>query len=118
MSDKSDTLQTLLEQNCSDITPKDKPLIIPSIESNLSHLEGWDAPLNYASINKTFCFKNYYQTVSFVNAVTYLAQKQGHHPTICFSYNSCEITLTTHDIKGLSLNDMIMAAKINALFAD
>lgn len=118
MSEKNDILQSLLEQNCSEITPKDKALIIPSIESNLSNLDGWDAPLNYASINKTFNFKNYYQTVSFVNAVTYLAQKQGHHPTICFGYNSCEISLTTHDIKGLSLNDMIMAAKINQLAED
>lgn len=118
MSEKNDILQSLLKQNCSEITPKDKALIIPSIESNLSNLAGWDAPLNYTSINKTFNFKNYYQTVSFVNAVTYLAQKQGHHPTICFGYNSCEITLTTHDIKGLSLNDMIMAAKINQLAED
>jgi len=118
MSENNDILQSLLEQNCTEISPKDKALIIPSIESNLSHLDGWDAPLNYASIQKTFGFKNYYQTVSFVNAVTYLAQKQGHHPTICFGYNSCEITLVTHDIKGLSMNDMIMAAKINALCAD
>ncbi|WP_173273106.1 4a-hydroxytetrahydrobiopterin dehydratase [Thiosulfatimonas sediminis] len=118
MSEPTATLQNLLAQNCSEISPQDKPLIIPSIESSLSHLQGWDAPLNYASIKRTFNFKNYYQTVAFINAVTYLAQKQNHHPTICFGYNHCEITLCTHDIKGLSNNDMIMAAKINALYAD
>ncbi|QKI88778.1 4a-hydroxytetrahydrobiopterin dehydratase [Thiomicrorhabdus xiamenensis] len=118
MSEKSEILQTLLNSRCSEISPKDKPLIIPSIESNISHLDGWEVPLNYAELKKRFQFKNYYQTVAFVNAVTWLAQKEGHHPTVCFGYNHCDISLSTHDIKGLSMNDMIMAAKINALLED
>ena len=111
-------LQELLNAKCEEISAKDKGLIIPTIESNLSELDGWNTPLNYATIEKTFSFKNYYQTVHFVNAVTWLAQKEDHHPEICFGYNQCKITLTTHAIKGLSLNDMIMAAKINALLED
>ena len=111
-------LNELLNSKCQEMTAKDKSLIIPTIESNLSELEGWTTPLNYANIEKTFKFKNYYQTLHFVNAVTWLAQKEDHHPTICFGYNQCKITLETHVIKGISMNDLIMAAKINQLLAD
>ncbi|MBN2648096.1 MAG: 4a-hydroxytetrahydrobiopterin dehydratase [Thiotrichales bacterium] len=118
MAIHSELLQQLLNSRCKEIGAKEKGLIIPSIESNLSHLSGWQTPLNYAEIHKRFDFKNYYQTVAFVNAVTWLAHREDHHPRICFGYNWCEIHLSTHSIKGLSLNDMIMAAKINALLAD
>ncbi len=108
-------LPNLLNQRCQDITPSQKALVIPTIESYLNMLPGWDVTLDYASIHKTFTFKNYHQTVSFVNAVTWIAHKEDHHPEICFGYNTCKISLKTHSIKGLSQNDMIMAAKINAL---
>lgn len=115
MSGAPSLLQDLLNSNCEDMPRGSKPIVIPTIESNLSELEGWDVPLNYMTINKTFLFKNYHQTIAFVNAVTWLANKEDHHPKICFDYNSCEVVLTTHAAKGLTLNDMIMAAKINAL---
>lgn len=112
---QSSVLQELLNSNCEEMTKNSKQIIIPTIESNLSELEGWEVPLNYANINKTFHFKNYHQTIAFVNAITWLANKEDHHPKICFDYNSCEVTLATHVVKGLTMNDMIMAAKINAL---
>ncbi|QCU90581.1 4a-hydroxytetrahydrobiopterin dehydratase [Thiomicrorhabdus sediminis] len=118
MSTASPMLEELLSQKCEDIAKGSKPIIIPTIESNLSVLSGWDTPLNYAHIHKTFQFKNYHQTVAFVNAVTWLAHKEDHHPKICFDYNSCEISLSTHNVGGLTMNDMIMAAKINALLED
>jgi len=115
MSNPNALIQEILNQHCEDMPKGSKSIIIPTIESNLSILEGWEAPLNYANIAKTFSFKNYHQTIAFVNAVTWLANKEDHHPKICFDYNSCEITLTTHNAKGLTMNDIIMAAKINAL---
>ncbi|MBN2866498.1 MAG: 4a-hydroxytetrahydrobiopterin dehydratase [Thiotrichales bacterium] len=115
MSLTQQTAAELANQHCEEITKGSKSLIIPAIESNLSQLEGWDAPLNYAEINKTFSFKNYQQTIAFVNAITWLANREDHHPEICFGYNQCKVRLTTHSAKGLTMNDMIMAAKINAL---
>lgn len=115
MSDNASLPEELLNSKCEDMPKGSKPIIIPTIESNLSELEGWDVPLNYMTINKTFNFKNYHQTIAFVNAVTWLASKEDHHPKVCFDYNSCEVSLTTHAAKGLTMNDMIMAAKINAL---
>ena len=108
-------LPNLLEQRCQPIQPGTKGLVIPTIESYLNMLDGWDVTLDYTTIHKTFDFKNYHQTIAFVNAVTWVAHKEDHHPEICFGYNQCKINLKTHAIKGLSQNDMILAAKINAL---
>lgn len=105
----------LVDQHCQDIQKGSKSLIIPRIESHLAQMQGWDAPLNYFYIEKTYSFKNYHQTVAFVNAVTWIAHKEDHHPEIKFGYNQCTINLTTHSIKGISQNDVIMAAKIDQL---
>lgn len=105
----------LKDQSCSTIEKGSKPMIIPGIESHIAQMQDWEAHLNYQTIYKTFPFKNYHQTVAFVNAVTWVAHKEDHHPEICFGYNRCTITLTTHSVKGLSLNDFILAAKIDAL---
>lgn len=111
-------LQDLLNSKCEYIKPNSKGLVIPTIESYLNMLTGWDVTLDYNTIHKTFEFKNYHQTIAFVNAVTWIAHKDDHHPEISFGYNYCKISLTTHGIKGLSKNDMIIAAKINELLND
>jgi 4a-hydroxytetrahydrobiopterin dehydratase len=112
MTDATD----LINQHCADIPAGTKGLVIPTIESYLNMLPGWDVSLDYSSLNKTFKFKNYHQTLAFINAVAWIAHQEDHHPDIQFGYNQCVITLKTHSIKGLSQNDVIMAAKINALF--
>ncbi|MDX1795747.1 MAG: 4a-hydroxytetrahydrobiopterin dehydratase [Hydrogenovibrio sp.] len=105
----------LKDQSCEPIAKGSKPMIIPTIESLVAQMDGWEVPLNYLNIEKTFKFKNYHQTIAFVNAVTWIAHKEDHHPEICFGYNECKITLTTHAVKGISQNDFIVAAKIDAL---
>jgi 4a-hydroxytetrahydrobiopterin dehydratase len=67
-------------------------------------------------IGKTYPFANYYQTIAFVNAVAWMAHKEDHHPDLSVSYNSCRVEYTTHMIGGLSENDFICAAKVDALF--
>jgi len=111
----SHSVDSLQNQRCQEIVKGDKPLIIPAIESHLSQLQGWEAPISYSEIGKTFHFKNYLQTISFVNAVTWTANKEDHYPTLSFDYNRVTITLSSKIIKGISLNDMILAAKIDAL---
>ncbi|MCG6872379.1 MAG: 4a-hydroxytetrahydrobiopterin dehydratase, partial [Gammaproteobacteria bacterium] len=62
-----------------------------------------------------FRFKNYYETTAFVNGAAWIAHREDHHADIRFGYRECEISYTTHAIGGLSDNDFICAAKINAL---
>lgn len=67
------------------------------------------------SLVKTFVFANYYKTVAFVNAVAWIAHQEDHHPDISFGYKSCTVRYSTHAMRGLTENDFICAAKIDAL---
>jgi len=60
-------------------------------------------------------FKNFAEAMKFVNRVADVAEEEGHHPNIYISWNKVNLELYTHSIGGLSENDFIMAAKIDAL---
>ncbi len=64
---------------------------------------------------RTFNFKNFVETMAFVNKVAAVAEEEQHHPDMSISYNTLSIELTTHAIDGLSENDFILAAKIDEL---
>ena len=72
---------------------------------------------NEKRILRDFRFVNFKQAIHFVNRVAELAESEGHHPDIKVGYGYCSIQLWTHAIKGLSENDFILAAKIDAFLA-
>lgn len=80
----------------------------------LKQLDGWS--LQGGVISKTWRFKNYYETMAFVNATAWVSHREDHHPDIAVGYNSCTVSYTTHAIDGLSENDFMCAAKLDALF--
>ena len=118
MSETADPVKTLLEERCKPVPKGSKPLIIPTIESYLSQLPGWEVSLDYKRISKKFPFKNYHHTLAFINAVAWIAHREDHHPDICFGYDYAAVSLTTHAAKGITLNDLIVAAKIDRLLAE
>jgi len=67
------------------------------------------------SLQRQVRFNNYYESMAFVNAVAWLANMEDHHPEMLVSYNKVQITYTTHSASGLTENDFICAAKIDAL---
>ena len=79
----------------------------------LAQLDGWIR--NGGQISKTYSFKNYYQTMAFVNAVAYVSHREDHHPDMQVGYKTCVVVYTTHAIGGLSENDFICAAKLDEL---
>jgi len=81
----------------------------------MDKLTGWELSLDGGEIQQTFRFKDFHQTMDFVNAVAEIAHKEDHHPDLVVGYNRCEIHYRTHAIGGLSENDFICAAKIDAL---
>jgi 4a-hydroxytetrahydrobiopterin dehydratase len=103
----------LLEKKCRPCEGKMPPLDGAQVKNYLQKVNGWQA--EGVQITKTFAFKNYYETVSFVNAVAWIAHREDHHPDITFGYKSCKVVYTTHAVKGLTENDFICAAKIDAL---
>src|SRR3990167_4729278 len=94
-----------------------KPLDLASIEKFLTRLgDGWTLTAEKNAITKDFCFKNYYQTIAFVNAIAWLTHFENHHPDLEVGYNHCRVRYTTHAIHGLSENDFMCANKINRLY--
>jgi 4a-hydroxytetrahydrobiopterin dehydratase len=74
----------------------------------------WLLDTKEQSISFTYAFENYYQTIAFVNVIAQIAHQQDHHPELRVAYNRCTVTYSTHKVDGLSINDFICAAKINA----
>lgn len=81
----------------------------------LTLLPEWQAAHDGKSIFKTFRFKNFYETLGFINAVGWMANRQDHHPDLEAGYNRCTLHWSTHDAGGLSMNDFICAAKAEAI---
>jgi len=75
----------------------------------------WDLTADAKAIRREFKFKDFYRTMSFVNAVAHVANLEDHHPDLEVGYGYCRIVFTTHAIKGLSENDFICAAKIDRI---
>jgi 4a-hydroxytetrahydrobiopterin dehydratase len=106
----STDLVALSALDCRPGAPRLSP---DELEQRRKALLGWD----YADsrLTKTFRFANYYETMAFVNAVAYIAHRQDHHPDLSVHYNRVVIVYSTHDAGGVTLNDCIGAAKIEAL---
>lgn len=83
------------------------------VASHLRARTGWS--LNAGAIEKKFEFADYHRTMAFVNAVAWIAHREDHHPDIAFGYNRCTVRFNTHSVGGISLNDFICAAKVDAL---
>lgn len=66
-------------------------------------------------LRRNFTFADFNAAMVFVNAVAKLAEKEGHHPDLAIAYNKVSCELWTHAIGGLSINDFVMAAKIEKL---
>jgi len=69
------------------------------------------------ALEKTFVFKNYYETMGFVNAVAFIAHAENHHPELGVSYGKCIVRFNTHDVNGLSASDFFCAARVDGLLA-
>ena len=109
------TLRDLVEGQCAPLSGAGHRLDAARLAELLALLPGWESDGN--AIAKSFAFPDYEATLAFVNAVARTAQQQDHHPDIAFGYNRCRVVYSTHSVGGISLNDFICAAKIDALFA-
>lgn len=84
------------------------------IKKFMAQVKDWEVMAD-KKIVKIFKFKDFIETMGFVNKVALLAQEEGHHPDIQVSYSKVVVELWTHAIGGLSENDFILAAKIDQL---
>ena len=105
----------LTEQKCVPCEGGTAPIVSADARALLERLEGWTLANDTLSINKSYTFADFKATIGFVNKVAAIAEEEGHHPDLAVSYGSVKVELSTHAIKGLSINDFILAAKIDEL---
>ena len=103
----------LAKKHCKPCERGTPPLDAARAASLLADLPGWES--TGKEIGKTFQFKNYYETMAFVNIVAWVAHREDHHPDMEVGYNRCRIRYSTHSVGGLSENDFICAAKVENL---
>lgn len=110
------TEEKLTEQKCQACEGGVAPLQRSEAEAMLGQVDSdWEISDDDREIRRDFKFKNFYHTIAFVNAVAWIANREDHHPDLEVGYNRCRVRFSTHSIGGLSRNDFICAAKIDAL---
>lgn len=107
----------LSTQHCQPRKGKENALSKPDIADLLHRLPGWELSRDGSAISKDFTFDDFHHTLGFINAVGFMANHEDHHPDLAAGYGHCEVTWSTHDVGGLSLNDFICAARVEALIA-
>ena len=109
----STALSTKHCESCEGIGKALEPAQIEPLMHKLS--EEWSVTADHRQIKKSLSFKNFYETMAFVNAIAWIANVENHHPDLEVGYNYCHVTFSTHALKGLSHNDFICAARIDKL---
>lgn len=103
---------TLLTQRCTPLEGR-PPMTPDEVHQLLEEVQGWR--FADAAIERSFAFKNFHETMAFVNALAWICHAEDHHPDLNVSYNRCVVRFNTHSVGGISINDFICAAKANAL---
>jgi 4a-hydroxytetrahydrobiopterin dehydratase len=108
-------MNELARKHCKPCEGGTKPFTAQQAKELLQkNLKGWS--IEGGKLAKTYSFKNYYETMAFVNALAWISHREDHHPDLGVHYNKCRVEYSTHAIGGLSENDFICAAKADALF--
>ena len=105
----------LTKKQCKPCEGGTAPLTETEAKALLQQTPAWSLHEGGTEIHRAYEFKNYYQTMPFVNALAWIAHREDHHPDIEVGYKRCHVRYSTHSIGGLSENDFICAAKIDAL---
>ena len=103
-------ISPLVNRRCN---PNAGPVTPAQIEQWIRQIPEWKIQAGVLAC--AFEFKNFYQTMAFVNALAWIANAEDHHPDLTVSYSRCIVNFSTHSVGGLSENDFICAAKIDGL---
>ena len=108
-------MANLASLECKPIPKGTPPLGLEQATELLLEIPDWSLTNSSTTISREFRFKDFHQTMAFVNAVAEIAHQTDHHPDLEVSYNRCRVNFSTHSIGGLSDNDFICAARIDSL---
>ncbi len=102
----------LLQKKCQPAAAKLSPERLAELHAQVPQ---WK--IESGELRRTFSFKNYYQTLAFVNATAWISHREDHHPDMEVGYNKVIMRYATHSAGGLTENDFICAAKVDQLGA-
>ncbi|MBB1472053.1 4a-hydroxytetrahydrobiopterin dehydratase [Luteimonas sp. MC1782] len=105
----------LAQAHCTPRKGSEHRLSEARVHELLPELPGWALAENGQALTRTFRFPDYYRTMSFVNALAHMANREDHHPDLGVHYDRCVLRYSTHDVGGLSENDFICAARADAI---
>lgn len=107
----------LKDKRCAPCPPGTPPLDEATIRLLLGEVPRWslrDEPGQEAKISRRFEFADFVAAMAFVGKIASIAEEEQHHPDFCVHYSRVDVTLWTHSVRGLSENDFILAAKLDA----
>ena len=109
-------MSELAEKKCAPCEGGVAPLTAAEAKDMAKQLHAdWIVADDSKSLQRSLKFKDFYRTMSFVNALAHIANTEDHHPDLEVGYDYCRVTFSTHSIGGLSVNDFICAAKLDRL---
>lgn len=111
------TEEDLARRTCAPCEGGVPPLTSAEAVRLLGRLDGWRLSEDGRAIRRRFEFKGFLKAVEMANLAAWVGNSQGHHPDITFGYGYCDVVFTTHAANGLTENDFICAARLDALLA-
>ena len=112
------TIDELRAQNCRPLKGSQHQIHGDGARQLLVLLPQWEFGPGQTSIRRNFRFADFAHALAFVNAAGWIAEQQNHHPDLELGWGRCLMAFSTHDVGGLSMNDFICAAKVDALLPE
>lgn len=111
----SQTAHDLRQRHCQPLKGAEHALSVGEVTELLAALPGWALSDDGKTISRDFRCRDFHRTMALVNAIAWIAHGEDHHPDMEVGWGHCLVRYTTHDVGGLSINDFICAAKVDAL---
>lgn len=104
---------TLRDKRCVPCEGGVPKLTPPEIARLAPEVPQWE--VRDERLHRRFVFRNFVEAMRFVNRMADVAEAEGHHPDFTVHYRQVDVAIWTHAVGGLSENDFVLAAKIDAL---
>ena len=108
-------MSDLAKKKCKPCEGGVPPMTMEEAQELQPEVPAWEIIDDGQALMRIFTFRNHYEVMAFVNAIAWISHREDHHPGMKVGYSRCEVEYTTHAVEGLTENDFICAAKVDAL---
>ena len=105
----------LRKKKCTPCEGGIPPMTLEEAREMQKEVPSWEVIDDGQAIRRLFNFSNHYEVMAFANAVAWISHREDHHPSMTVGYSRCELVYSTHAVEGLTENDFICSAKVDAL---